>query len=107
MSRVAALLLSLGSAKLARRNLICLREQSYSSCGYRRDYDLFRDDGGSRFRPGTLGQGVLGKQVHGMAQLLVTGPSMVVRLGPASSRSRSAVFTDVVEHGSLIIGVQP
>jgi hypothetical protein len=29
MSRVAALLLSLGSAKLARRNLICIREQSY------------------------------------------------------------------------------
>ena len=28
MSRVAALLLSLGSAKLARRNLICIREQS-------------------------------------------------------------------------------
>jgi hypothetical protein len=29
MSGVAALLLSLGSAKLARRNLICIREQSY------------------------------------------------------------------------------
>ena len=31
MSRVAALLLSLGPAKLARRNLICIREQSYAS----------------------------------------------------------------------------
>src|SRR5580704_17179426 len=30
MGRVAALLLSLGPAKLARRNLICIREQSYS-----------------------------------------------------------------------------
>jgi hypothetical protein len=29
LSRVAALLFSLGSAKLARRNLICIREQSY------------------------------------------------------------------------------
>jgi hypothetical protein len=28
MSRVAALLLSLGPAKLARRNLICIRKQS-------------------------------------------------------------------------------
>jgi len=31
MSRVAALLLSLGPAKLARRDLICIQEQSYSS----------------------------------------------------------------------------
>jgi hypothetical protein len=31
MSRVAAVLLSLGPAKLGRRNLICIREQSYSS----------------------------------------------------------------------------
>jgi len=31
MSRVAALLLSLGPAKLARRNLICIREQFYAS----------------------------------------------------------------------------
>jgi len=31
MSHVAALLLSLGWAKLARRNLICIRKQSYSS----------------------------------------------------------------------------
>ena len=31
MGRAAALLLSLGPAKLARRNLICIREQSYSS----------------------------------------------------------------------------
>ena len=31
MSRVAALLLSLGLAKLARRNLICIRKQSCSS----------------------------------------------------------------------------
>jgi len=31
MSRVAAVLLSLGPAKLARRNLICIREQSYAS----------------------------------------------------------------------------
>ena len=30
MGRVAALLLSLGPAKLARRNLICIRKQSYS-----------------------------------------------------------------------------
>jgi hypothetical protein len=31
MSRVAALILSLGSAKLALRNLICIGKQSYSS----------------------------------------------------------------------------
>ena len=33
------------------------------------------------FGPETAGQGLLGKQVHGMAQVLVTGPSLVH--GPA------------------------
>ena len=33
------------------------------------------------FGPGAPGQGLLGKQVHGMAQVLVTGPSLVA--GPA------------------------
>src|SRR5271170_2360770 len=42
MGRVAALLLSLGPAKLAGRNLICIREQSYSLSGIRsRGYPMW------------------------------------------------------------------
>ena len=39
------------------------------------------------FGPGTPGQGMLSKQIHGMAQVLVTGPSLVAgparRVGPS------------------------
>ena len=39
------------------------------------------------FGPRTSGQGLLGKQVHGMAQVLITGPALVAgparRIGPS------------------------
>ena len=46
------------------------------------------------FGPGTPGEGLLGKQVHGMAQVLVTGPALVA--GPA--RRVSPGFASAAGH---------